>query len=86
MSDGDGGSVDYGGGVDDGGGVNNGSGVDDGGGVVGRGVVRGGVVRRGVMTDDALRGDCAVVHRQETSVGCGQHGAEGEHLDTNKCN
>ncbi|CAH1644406.1 unnamed protein product [Spodoptera littoralis] len=80
MSDGDRGSVDYGGSMDDGSSVDNGSGVDDRGSVVGWGVVGSGVVCGSVVTDDALGGDCAVVHRQETSAGRGQHGAKGEHF------
>lgn len=74
--------MDYGGGVDEGGSVNDGGSVDDGGGVVSRGVVGSGIVRRSVMADDALGGHRAVVQRQESGAGGGQHSAEGEHLDT----
>lgn len=74
--------MDYGGGVNDGGSVDDGGGMDDGGGVVCWGVVGRRVVRGCVVADDALRGHRAVVQRQEASAGGSQHGAEGEHLDT----
>lgn len=81
MGDGDGGGVDYGGSMDDGGSMDNGSSVDEGCGVVRRRVVCGSIVRGTVVADDALGGDSrAVVQRQESSTGGGQHGAEGEHL------
>lgn len=74
MTESEGGSVYKGGSVDQG------SGVDDGGIVSRGGVVSRGVVDRGVVTDDALRRHGAVVKRQQTGVGGGQHGAKGDHL------
>lgn len=59
----DGGSVDYWGVVYEGSDVREGS------------VVCRGIVRWGIVTYDALGRDRRVVQRQETSVGCGQHGA-----------